>query len=76
MSKRKWICRENIETADELYPQKKKKHVRFASPAPLPQWQNKKAEHPSKIQKQKTKYKKIAPPTNSSSKMARNGYFS
>lgn len=87
MSKREWICQENIETADKpadkpakepakQCPQKKKKHVRFASPAPLPQWQNRKAEHPSKIQKHKTKYKKIAPATNPSSKMARNGYFS
>lgn len=75
MSKRKWIFLENIETA-ELYPQRNKKHIRFASPTPLPQWQNRKAEHPSKISKHKVKYKKIAPATNSTSKMARNAYFS
>lgn len=77
MSKRKWILPETIEFA-ELYPQKRRRRtVRFASPTPLPQWQNRKAEHPTnKKQKQKPKYKKIVPATNPSSEMARNGYFS
>lgn len=75
MGKRKWILQESNEPAD-YEPQKRKRHVRFASPTPLPQWQNRKAEHPSKIQKHKTKYKKIAPATNPTSKMTRNSYFS